>query len=158
MVTTGPGGTNALTGVAAAFLESTPLLVLSGQVKRPDLVGDRGVRQIGFQEINIVSIVKPVTKYAVTVLDPARIRYHLEEAIWHATHGRKGPVWVDIPLDVQATLIEPNELARFIPPPDADNTGAVKEAAQRCVELLKGAQRPVVLVGTGSGPLGRSSF
>ncbi len=149
MVTTGPGGTNALTGVAAAFLESTPLLVLSGQVKRLDLVGDRRVRQIGFQEIDIVSIVKPVTKYAVTVMDPARIRYHLEEALWHATHGRKGPVWVDIPLDVQASQIDPLVLEGFTPPADSVESVAVRDAARRCVELLRSARRPVVLVGNG---------
>ena len=100
MVTTGPGGTNAITGVAGAWLESTPMLVVSGQVKRADLVGNLGVRQIGFQEIDIVSVVKPITKFAAIVTDPNQIRRCLEEAAWKATHGRKGPVWVDIPLDV----------------------------------------------------------
>ncbi|MEY5025238.1 MAG: hypothetical protein RLZZ244_766 [Verrucomicrobiota bacterium] len=149
MVTTGPGGTNAITGVAAAYLESTPLLVLSGQVKRADLVGNRGVRQIGFQEIDIVSIVKPVTKYAVTVMDPAQIRFHLEEALWHATHGRKGPVWLDIPLDVQAAQIDPTTLPGFLPPSVPDNAAAVLQGARRCVELLCAARRPAVLVGNG---------
>ncbi len=149
MVTTGPGGTNALTGVAAAYLESTPLLVLSGQVKRPDLVGNRGVRQIGFQEIDIVSIVKPVTKYAVTVMDPQKIRVHLDEALWHATHGRKGPVWVDIPLDVQAAQIDTAALPRFVPPLVPRKADEVCKAAQRCVELLCSSRRPAVLVGNG---------
>lgn len=149
MVTTGPGGTNALTGVAAAYLDSTPLLVLSGQVKRSDLVGDRGVRQIGFQEIDILSIVKPVTKFAVTVMDPERIRFHLEEALWHATHGRKGPVWVDIPLDVQATDINPNVLPGFFPPALPDITDEVYKAAQRCLELIQTSSRPVLLIGNG---------
>src|SRR5579871_1236782 len=98
MVTTGPGGTNAVTGVAGAWLDSTPMLIVSGQVKRPDRMFDaqgkpRGMRQLGVQEIDIVSIVKPITKYAVTVLDPGEIRYHMEKAVYVAQHGRPGPVW-----------------------------------------------------------------
>lgn len=150
MVTTGPGGTNAITGVAGAWLESTPLLVVSGQVKRADLVGTRGVRQIGFQEIDIVSVVKPITKYAVTVTEPRDIRRHLEAATWHATHGRKGPVWIDVPLDVQAVEIEPAALEGFSPPgPDADLGARIAAAADRCIALLRSARRPVVLVGNG---------
>ena len=111
MVTTGPGGTNAVTGVAGAWLDSTPTLFISGQVKRPDRMFDGegrplGMRQLGVQEVDIVSIVKAITKYAVTVLDPLEIRYHLEKAVYLALHGRPGPVWIDIPLDVQAFPIE----------------------------------------------------
>lgn len=150
MVTTGPGGTNAVTGVAGAWLESTPMLVVSGQVKRPDLVGARGVRQIGFQEIDIVSVVRPITKYAVIVTDPQKIRQCLEEAVWRATHGRKGPVWVDIPLDVQATEIDAGSLPAYVPPPDdTEATASIKAAAASTVELLLAARRPVVLVGNG---------
>jgi acetolactate synthase I/II/III large subunit len=150
MVTTGPGGTNAVTGVAGAWLESTPVLFVSGQVKRADLVGVRGVRQIGFQEINIVSVVKPITKFAVTVTDPGQIRRILEEAVWTATHGRKGPVWVDIPLDVQACEIDAPTLAAFAPPPEPTSTGEeVKRAARRTVEILAQSRRPVVLAGNG---------
>lgn len=149
MVTTGPGGTNTITGVAGAWLESTPMLVISGQVKRADLVGERGVRQIGFQEIDIVRIVKPITKYAVTVVDPTAIRACLEEAVWNATNGRKGPVWVDIPLDVQATDIDPAALRGFVPPTQPDIEPQITEAARRTIELLQQAKRPVVLVGNG---------
>ena len=150
MVTSGPGGTNALTGVAGAWLESTPMLVISGQVKISDLVGDRGVRQIGFQEIDIVAMAKPITKFAVTVTDPARIRQCLEEAAWSATHGRKGPVWVDIPLDVQAADINPMGLDGFRPPkPDKDVDSRIKAAALRARDLLSSAQRPIVLAGNG---------
>mgnify|MGYP003153565752 FL=1 len=91
LVTTGPGGTNALTGVAGAWLDSTPMLILSGQVQRKDMVGDRGVRQIGFQEIDIVSMVKPITKLAVTVTEPNMIKYYLEGAVHAAKSGRPGP-------------------------------------------------------------------
>ncbi len=150
MVTSGPGGTNAITGVAGAWLESTPMLVISGQVKRQDLVGVRAVRQIGFQEIDIVSMVKPITKFAATVTDPGRIRHCLEEATWSATHGRKGPVWVDIPLDVQATDVDPGSLEGFQPPQsNSEATARVGSAASRTMALLAESRRPVVLVGNG---------
>ena len=150
MVTTGPGGTNAITGVAGAWLESTPMLVISGQVKCADLVGLRAVRQIGFQEIDIVRIVSPITKFAVTVTDPLRIRSLMEEAVWKATHGRKGPAWLDIPLDVQACDVDPDRLAPFVPPPsDAEGSRRIALAVSKTIELLKQARRPIVLVGNG---------
>jgi acetolactate synthase I/II/III large subunit len=150
MVTTGPGGTNAITGVAGAWLESTPMLVVSGQVKRPDLVAGRGVRQIGFQEIDIVTMVRSITKFAVVVTDPSRIRHHLEEAVWLATHGRKGPVWIDIPLDVQATEVDPTTLAGFgVPAEDPGAAHGIAAAAAQTAAILSNAQRPVVLVGNG---------
>jgi acetolactate synthase-1/2/3 large subunit len=150
MVTSGPGGTNAITGVAGAWLESTPMLVISGQVKRADLVGGRGVRQIGFQEIDIVGVVKPITKFAVLVMDPKKIRASLEEAVWTATHGRKGPVWVDIPLDVQAAEIDPEDLAPFAPPvASAPTKTQVTSAATRTIKILAQSKRPIVLVGNG---------
>ncbi len=150
MVTTGPGGTNAITGVAGAWLESTPMLVVSGQVKRSDLVAGRGVRQIGFQEIDIVSMVRSITKYAVIVTDAQQIRFHLEKAVWLATSGRKGPVWIDIPLDVQAAEIEPASLASFTAPPDdADGPSKIAAAAAQTLGILRSARRPAVLVGNG---------
>jgi acetolactate synthase-1/2/3 large subunit len=110
-VTTGPGGTNAITGVAGAWLDSTPTLFLSGQVKRPDRMFDSvsgaplGMRQLGVQEVDIVSIVRPITKYADGGPGSADIRYELEKAYYLALNGRPGPVWIDIPLDVQASPI-----------------------------------------------------
>ncbi len=151
LVTTGPGGTNTITGVAGAWLDSTPLLIISGQVKRPDMVGSRGVRQMGFQEIDIINIVRPITKYAVTVMEPPSIRYHLEKAIYLARHGRPGPVWIDIPLDVQAAMIDENDLKGF----DAGEISHDKEddllaeKVCRAIELLKKAERPVILAGNG---------
>lgn len=152
LVTTGPGGTNAVTGVAAAWLESTPCLVVSGQVKRSDMKGTTGLRQLGPQELDIVSIVKSITKFAVTVMDPQTIRFHLEKAVSIARSDRKGPVWIDIPLDVQAAQIEPAELPGFgdagapaaasIPPDLAKNVG-------RTIELLNDSERPILLVGNG---------
>ncbi len=91
LVTAGPGGTNAVTGVAGAWLDSTPMLVLSGQAKRADLKGRTGVRQMGVQEVDIVAIVSPITKYAVTVMEPADIRFHLEKAVYLARTGGQAP-------------------------------------------------------------------
>src|ERR1700760_4888433 len=120
LVTTGPGGTNAITGVAGAWLDSTPTMLFSGQVKRPDRMFDAitneplGMRQLGVQEVDIVSIVKPITKYAVTVLDPLTIRYEMEKAHYLAMNGRPGPVGIDVPLDVQAAPIpDPQTLKGF---------------------------------------------
>lgn len=151
LVTTGPGGTNALTGVAGAWLDSTPCLFISGQVKRADMKGNRGVRQMGFQEIDVVQMVQSITKYAVTVLDPLSIRYHLEKALYLARHGRPGPVWLDIPLDVQAVEIQETELPGFQPdtPSAGANDLATAQAAQQTVNWLKTAERPVLLVGNG---------
>jgi acetolactate synthase-1/2/3 large subunit len=157
MVTTGPGGTNAVTGVAGAWLDSTPTLFISGQVKRPDRMFDEygrplGMRQLGVQEVDIVSIVKPITKYAVTVLDPREIRYHLEKAVYIALHGRPGPVWIDIPLDVQASPIEhPSALRGFNSEElkgDVISTPLNGEVT-RLVEKLNHAQRPLLFAGNG---------
>jgi acetolactate synthase-1/2/3 large subunit len=148
LVTTGPGGTNAVTGVAGAWLDSTPVLFISGQAKRPDLKGDSGVRQMGLQEVDIVSVVRPLTKYAVTVMDPADIRAVLEEAVWTALAGRPGPVWVDIPLDVQGAAIDPDALAPFTPPAPAPSAD-LGPAVDRILKALSRAQRPILLIGNG---------
>ena len=149
LVTAGPGGTNAVTGVAGAWLDSTPCLVVSGQVKRADLKGALRVRQIGVQEIDITAIVAPITKYAVTVTDPESIRYHFEKAVHLALSGRPGPVWLDIPLDVQAAPIDPARLAGFEPEPEraADSTLAADVA--RAIAVLESARRPLFLAGNG---------
>src|SRR5215207_7215663 len=115
MVTSGPGATNAITGVAGAWLDSTPCLFLSGQVKRADLKGNSGLRMLGVQEVDIVSLISPITKYAVTITDPATVRYHVEKALFLARSGRRGPVWLDFPLDVQAAQIDPESLTGFDP-------------------------------------------
>jgi len=154
LVTTGPGGTNALTGVAAAWTDSIPLLMISGQVKRSDMAGESGIRMLGFQEIDIVSIVKPITKYAVTVLDPDKIKYHLQKAVFLAISGRPGPVWIDIPLDVQATLIDEEKLKPFKKEELnlSEHYGAEKDLPRKVAQLIKMiecAQRPVLLAGYG---------
>ncbi len=157
MVTTGPGGTNAVTGVAGAWLDSTPTLFLSGQVKRPDRMFDKqgrplGMRQLGVQEVDIVSIIKPITKYAVTVLDPTEIRYHLEKAVYLAFHGRPGPVWIDIPLDVQASPIEdPSSLRAFDPAELKEPVAgaSLKNEVTRLIQKLNQSERPLLFAGNG---------
>ncbi|MDO4863053.1 MAG: thiamine pyrophosphate-binding protein [Ruminococcus sp.] len=147
MVTTGPGGTNAMTGVAGAFLESTPMIVISGQVKRLDMIRDQHLRQQGMQELDIISAVRSMTKYAAVVEEPEMVRYHLERALYAATHGRKGPVWLDIPLDVQASVVEEDSLAGYTPfePPLPPTDRAVLDI----IERLNHAERPVILAGNG---------
>lgn len=152
LVTTGPGGTNAITGIAAAWVESTPCVILSGQVKRDDLIGDSGLRQLGMQEIDIISIVRPITKYAETILDPQKIKYHLEKAWFTAQNGRPGPVWLDIPLDVQAAYIDETKLTGFpstmrsvVDVENIDLSTVVSEATR----MLKESERPCILVGNG---------
>lgn len=148
MVTTGPGGTNAITGVASAWLDSMPCLVLSGQVKRADLKRDSGVRILGVQEMDIVTIVDSITKYAVTIEDPTTIRYHLEKATYLASEGRRGPVWIDIPLDVQASQIDPARLPAFTPP-EVESAPNLRAEVGDLLRLLRAAERPVILAGNG---------
>lgn len=157
MVTTGPGGTNTVTGVAGAWLDSTPALFVSGQVKRPDRMFDKdglplGMRQLGVQEVDIISIVKPITKYAVTVLEPNEIRYHLEKAVYLAMHGRPGPVWIDIPLDVQASSIgEPSALPAFDPVELGQGSGRspARNEVRKLIQKLNESERPLLFAGNG---------
>ena len=148
MVSAGPGGTNTITGVAGAWLDSTPCLFLSGQVKRADLRPNRELRQSGVQEVDIVSLVSPITKYAVTITEPLEIRFHLEKALFLARSRRRGPVWLDIPLDVQASAIDPMSLQGFLNETDATPSNAALHVSET-LELLSRAQRPIILAGNG---------
>lgn len=148
MVTTGPGATNVLTPVAGAWIESLPLFILSGQVKRPDALRGRPLRQSGVQEVDVVSMVKPVTKYAVTVDSPENVRKCFEEAIWHMRSGRPGPVWLDVPLDVQAAPIDPASLLGFTPPVE-DTAPDLSQELNKLKKLLLESKRPLVLAGHG---------
>lgn len=149
LVTSGPGSTNAITGVAAAYIDSTPCMFISGQAKRSDLKKTSGVRQMGSQEVDIVSMVSCITKYAVTILEPNEIRYHLEKA-WHcAISGRMGPVWLDIPLDVQAATIDETTLAGFTPEPEIKDIAELQQTAAQIIQLLNLAKRPLILSGNG---------
>ena len=153
MVTAGPGSTNAVTGVAGAWLDSTPVLFLSGQVKRADLKGSSGLRMLGVQEVDIVSMVRSITKYAVTIIDPETVRYHVEKAIHLARSGRRGPVWLDFPLDIQAAQIDPGSQRAFHPDevehPQRVDAERLRAAVSRVLAMLRDAERPVIVVGNG---------
>lgn len=152
-VTSGPGGTNAITGVLGGWQDSIPMFVVSGQVKRETTTWSTDVplRQLGDQEFQIIDCVKGMTKYAVMVTEPTEIRYHLEKAWYLATTGRKGPVWIDIPLDVQASKINVEELKGFAPDEEdiAEKPIYDEATTTAIVDRIKQAHRPVILAGTG---------
>lgn len=158
LATTGPGGTNVLTATGAAYVDSTPMLFLTGQVKRTDFASLRKVRQFGAQENDIISMAKPITKYAVTVTEAEEIKYHLQKAVYLAMHGRKGPVWIDIPLDVQNEQIDPEILKEFEPEElqeddilaeIAPDNGKVSEVINIACDWINNSKRPLFLIGHG---------
>lgn len=153
VVTSGPGGTNTITGVLGAWLDSIPALFISGQIKYGTTVESTGLplRQLGDQEADIIAIVRSITKYAVMVKDPKSIRYHFDKAVTLARIGRPGPVWLDVPLDVQAALIEPEKLPAYDPAEDriSFNMEEVKAQAAAIIERVREAKRPVLLAGNG---------
>ena len=167
-VTTGPGGINALNGVYGAYVDSLGMLVVSGQVKRETFLKNYPIplRQLGDQEVDIVSIVRPITKYATVLQEATSVKLVMDKAIFLATHGRPGPVWVDVPIDIQGALIDPEELVGW----DEDTKSLINDAdahpntvdelqnlgstnLQDCItellEKLKQSKRPVLLVGSG---------
>ena len=152
-VTTGPGGINALNGVHGAYTDSIAMIVLSGQVKLETLRSNApGLRQLGDQEADIVAMVTPITKFAALVSDPADIRFLIEKALWLAEHGRPGPVWLDIPIDVQSAMIDPDSLRGFDPAVEDDGAlrgDALRAPARQLIAMLRDARRPVLLPGTG---------
>lgn len=154
-VTSGPGGTNAITGVLGGWLDSIPMFILSGQVKCETTLWATQVplRQLGDQEYPIIDSVKPMTKYAVMITDPLEIRYHLEKAFYLATTGRGGPVWLDIPLDVQAAIVETEELDSFNPVREGLEQREMPEydtsLTPIILEQIRKAKRPLIFAGTG---------
>ncbi len=151
-VTTGPGGTNALTGVAGAWLDSIPMVVISGQIKRETCIAsypELKLRQLGDQELNIVDVVRPITKYAVLIRDPADIRYEFEKAWYLCRAGRPGPVWIDVPLDIQAAEIDPGALRTYDPDPEALPPPPDAAQLRLVADKLAKAERPVLIAGIG---------
>lgn len=149
LVTSGPGGTNTLTGVLGAWLDSTPMLVLSGQVNREMTTNYTGLplRQLGDQEFNITKTVSGMTKYAVQVNEAKDIKYHLEKAYHLAKSGRPGPVWLDIPLDIQKSEINPDELKGYTP--DIQTPTVSLEDINIIQDKLLSAKKPLIIVGNG---------
>lgn len=163
-VTSGPGGTNAITGVLGGWQDSIPMFVISGQVKRETTTWSTTVplRQLGDQEFQITDCVRGMTKYAHMVTDAREIRYHLEKAWYLCNHGRKGPVWLDIPLDVQAEEAAWQDLDGFTPEQETvdgmkgpenlalyENPVYHTDLTEQILEKLRMARRPVILAGTG---------
>lgn len=149
LVTTGCAGTNTMTGVLHAYQDSIPMLIVSGQQNYVNTVKGSGLplRQVGIQEADIETIMKPVTKYAVTVAHAEEIAWHLDKALYLATHGRKGPVWIDVPLDVQNTMVDETSLIRYTPP--VEKVNLQERDLKFMVDALNQATRPVLLVGNG---------
>lgn len=145
--TCGPGATNTLTGVACSWIESTPLLVITGQCKRADMARDPELRQLGVQEVRITEMAKPVTKYTTVIEDPQKIRYELEKAVYIAREGRPGPVLLDIPVDVQACRVDEDQLIGFVP--DEKGSTIKMDQINEIVNLLNNAKRPVIYAGAG---------
>lgn len=158
-VTTGPGGLNCLNGVFGQWTDSVPVLYISGQVKFSTTLAscpDIKLRQLGDQEADIISVVKPLTKYAKMVTEPKEIKYHLDKAIHEATTGRKGPVWLDIPMNVQGALVEEDELI------DCDYSCGISPTKNDCkieeiISKLKNAKRPLIVAGHGIRLSGQKS-
>lgn len=155
-LTTGPGGTNAITGTIGHFLDSVPTLTISGQVKFESSIHfcpDIPLRQLGDQEINIIELVRPVTKYAVMITDPLSIRYHLEKAVFLATSARPGPVWLDIPQNVQSALIDPETLPGYEEFEKKSESSFPEQILREKVEIalqrLENAKSPLILAGQG---------
>lgn len=148
MVTSGAAMTNTITGLIGAWWDSIPILIISGNARSTLLTYKRPkLRQLGVQDTRIVDIVKPITKYAVCVDDPNDIGYHLEKAIYLAAAGRPGPVWLDIPLDVESIEIDEAKLRQFEPPME-ERVDLSKEVT-KTLEKLKASKQPVIIVGSG---------
>jgi acetolactate synthase-1/2/3 large subunit len=151
-VTTGPGSINALNGVHGAFTDSIPMIVISGQVKRETIMSTYnipGLRQLGDQEVDIISMVKGITKYAVEITDPTTIKYHLEKAIYLSTNGRPGPVWISIPVDVQAVELDIEKCEGFIPEVLNIDQSVLYNDVKNIVDKISVSKRPVIIGSTG---------
>ena len=162
LVTSGPGATNAITGLVGAYIDSIPVIFISGQAKRADLRGNSGVRQFGIQEVDIISMVKSYSKYAVQIEEPENIRYELEKAATIAVSGRPGPVWIDIPLDIQASTIEPERIRGYfgsdLTAEEKINLKVIQDNSQfeakqsdidETINLFNSAKKPVIILGHG---------
>lgn len=150
VATSGPGATNLITGVCCSYFDSIPTLIITGQVNLWETKGNKKARQIGFQETDIIAIVRPITKFAVLVKDPNKIRYYLDKAIHIAKSGRQGPVWLDIPMNVQHAEINPEELENFNPRDLASEIPAISDQTIKQIrDKIQKAKRPVIIAGAG---------
>lgn len=155
LVTSGPSASNTITGLVGAWIDSIPCIYISGQVNLEDTIRDKPLRQLGLQEIDIVRIVKTLTKYAVMIEDAHYIKYHLQKAVYLAKNGRPGPVWIDIPLNLQGAQIDDDNLLAFDPIELDKNTklditkDELIERIAKCIQFIRDSERPVILAGNG---------
>ena len=146
LVTNGPGSSNTITGVVGAYQDSIPMFIISGQVPvNQTLNSNPNLRQVGVQEVDIIKIVDSITKYSAQILDPTTIKYHLDRAYYECINGRKGPVWLDIPLDIQSSLVEIEELEGYFPPKKISSNHNYKEI----IEIISKSKRPLIITGNG---------
>lgn len=144
--TSGPGGVNALTGVSGAWIDSIPMFVISGQVQKRDMINNTNTRQIGVQEINIIDLVKPITKYSKVIKDPSLIDLHLNESYEKMLEGKPGPVWLDVPLDIQSKFIDIKKIKKF------KNKNKIEKNLINFFLIeknIKKSKRPVIIIGNG---------
>lgn len=149
VTTSGPGATNLVTGVACSYFDSIPVLAITGQVSRAHLRKNLGVRQYGFQETDIVSLFKSITKYAKQIENPEDIRYELEKAVYLAKNGRPGPVVLDIPEDLHWSEINPEELKSYIPEKKEVDLSSLEGKINESISLIENAEKPVIILGNG---------
>lgn len=148
MVTSGPGAVNLLTGIACSYFDSIPTIHITGNVNTFDQGQRKGIRQIGFQETNIMDMAKPITKYSDMLLEAEAVRWMFEKALYYAKEGRPGPVLLDIPQNLQRVLIDPKKLQGFTPPKKKEID--LTEQALKLLDMLRKARKPLVLVGNGA--------
>jgi acetolactate synthase I/II/III large subunit len=151
LATSGPGGMNFVTAIGNCYYDSVPVIFITGQIKSEFLKPDPSIRQVGFQETDICSIVKPITKYAKMISNPNSIKYELDYAVHLATQGRQGPVLIDLPIDTQKAMIDPDELHGYDPGtvPELINLPEADHKIEKYLDDLEKAERPVLMIGGG---------
>ncbi len=153
MVTTGPGGTNAITGVTSSWIDSVPVIFISGQVYLNQTIGKSKIRQKGVQETNIIELIKPITKYSVMIKNKNEIKYHLDRAYYETTNSRPGPVWIDVPANIQNSWIDLNELDQFKPRKVSTKNRSYKKeeiVINRISKKLLKSKKPILFIGRGA--------
>ena len=158
IITTGPGGTNCTTGVACCWIDSVPTMFISGQVYLNQTIGNSGLRQIGVQEFDIVSMIKSSTKYAEIVKDPKLIKYHLEKAYHLSMEGRPGPVWLDIPANIQNAYINPKKLKGFTVKKTHKKNQILDNKIKKIASMIAMSERPVLHLGQGVKIAGAQNY
>ena len=148
-VSTGPGGTNTLTGVTGAWIDSIPMLVISGQVMKKDIGTTKGMRQLGVQEADVTSMAKPVTKYCTTLTDPYDIELVFDKAIETSLQGRPGPVWIEIPLDIQSVKLNLKKIKKTKNIKRNKNKGLSKIVKNKIIRLISKSKKPIIISGYG---------